>query len=480
MTRYALALVCALVTLLPAQLRADTLSCGTLDGLIESGPGGVATADIDLGGAYLLILDVDADTTISAAVDDSIVLTTGGVARLSVGPTLISAGLDFYLNGNDLFLDADSDSSISAAVDDNIAITAGGVLKATFGAHLTMASQLRLNNQLMAFDSGVTTYLQQGGANVVSFVSNAVIEAQLQAGYFEITNALKLGDATTPACEAAHGCLWVESDGTLHFRHGTSGDETIGGTLDTKAFHTSTGGTGTHWLGGYYTAPAASVTLTQASTTATHGTANVAYAAHAFYVAGAAGTCDTGCTTCRLDVEGTSITDAGVRTAADTETILADVTTGALDQYGETPKKWLGQVTYRLVPDAGNCSFTFNRGYAKYDDHWNRDFSLRAFGCVGQGGANDAGFDLEVLHHATTGWTYHASAFAPGGTVLAQLSTDYSTERELVSNIPFAYKRDDLNTSIAGATDEGFVFRMTTTANNAVERMTCRVGVILE
>jgi len=127
-------------------------------------------------------------------------------------------------------------------------------------------------------------------------------------------------------------------------------------------------GFGNFYLRGFYDCPVADSNLTQAATTQTYGSAAESHAAHAVCVAAAAGVTDgTGLV---LTVTGTSITDAGVRTTSDSEVIVADGTAAATDQYYETTKKWLGQVTYTLTSAGGATAynFDFNYGFAAYDD----------------------------------------------------------------------------------------------------------------
>jgi hypothetical protein len=242
------------------------------------------------------------------------------------------------------------------------------------------------------------------------------------------------------------------------------------------SFRSPAGGSGTYYAAGSYMAAAADANLDQAGAAITYGTANIAYAAHAFLVAAAAGTVNAG--SCSIVVSGTSITDEAVRTGGDSETIVADITAMATDEYFETTKKWIGQIVYTLTP-AGAATYAadFNYGYCKYDDCCNMNFTIIGTECIGRAGANDAGFDYELLLHSAAGWTYNAGAFVPGGTVLAAMSTDHGAERQIDNGEPFQYKRADLSQVVTGSDAEGFVIRITTTANNAVDSMDAHVKV---
>jgi len=231
------------------------------------------------------------------------------------------------------------------------------------------------------------------------------------------------------------------------------------------------GNADTHYFGGYYEAPAAHAVLTIGGTvTQTLGTAGEAKGAHAFCVASAAGGTDL-----VLTVTGVSITDAGVKNDSDSEVIVADTDAASTDEYFETTKKWLGQVTYTLTGSSG--AFTFNYGFCKYEDFGNRNFTITDFEITGHGGASESALDVQLLHHKTTGWTYSAAAFVPGDGAVVDLATDYGTNNNLTANEDFAYKRASLSTSVTGGNGEGVIVRVITAVNNSISSASIHVGV---
>jgi hypothetical protein len=241
-------------------------------------------------------------------------------------------------------------------------------------------------------------------------------------------------------------------------------------------FSARTATSGIYYLGGFYDAPAAAATLTQASSTQVFGSANSAVGAHAFIVFGSGGTDGTNIT---LTASGTSVTDAGVRTPADSEIVYTGPVAGlTLNDYLETSKKWVGAVTFTLTSDGVNFNLDFNYGWAKYEDFANINVTLRATEAVGLADASDAGFNVEVLHHKATGWTYSAAAFAPGATPLASLVGDYVTESNLTAGEGFAWKRADLVQAIDSANMEGLLMRVTTSVNNSVAYMSAHLAVV--
>jgi hypothetical protein len=241
----------------------------------------------------------------------------------------------------------------------------------------------------------------------------------------------------------------------------------------------TSGNPDTYYLAGYYDFPATDANLTQASTTQAHGVASNTYAAHSAIVAGGPGVV-VGGGQVGLRVTGTSITDAGVRTPGDSETIVNDITTLALNQFVEG-KKWLGVITFELFVVAGaptSYSLDFNYGYAKYEDFGNRNFTMTDIEAVGRGGASDPGFNIIMFHHNASGWTYAATGFVPGGTQISNMQTDESPDNSLTNNEPFAYKRAGLSTFVNGSDSEGIVIAVITTSGNSIESMNVHVGAV--
>lgn len=266
---------------------------------------------------------------------------------------------------------------------------------------------------------------------------------------------------------------------------GLSSDQLIEllGALSAKDYNFSSpsGSMGIFYAGGYYDSVASATVLDETSPSNVFGTANAGYGAHAFIVAGGAGVSNKTTGSVELVVQGTSMNDQGNRTPGDEEVLIADVEAESLNKYTETTNKWIGQITYLLrnngTGDATTFSLTFNNGLTKYEDIFNKDFKITGFEVVGLAGANDSGFDIRLLHHKATGWTYDNGAFVPGSTALAQWTSDYNTEINLVNGEQFAYKRDDLSQIINGDNGEGYIIEITTGANNAVKSMDIHVKV---
>jgi len=237
-----------------------------------------------------------------------------------------------------------------------------------------------------------------------------------------------------------------------------------------------------YFAAGFYFAPAADFNGTQGGTSVTLGSANVPYAAHVFIVAKQAGTATGGTGAVTITVAGTTITDAGVRAASQTVTMVTDITALTANEYVETPRKFIGAVVIKLeVGATGHTAYAldFNYGFCKYEDFGNRPFTITDFECVGFGNADDGGFQVELVHHKATGWTYHASAFNPGPAALKAMRTIHGTESDMDGDEPFAFKVTGVDTMVDGANSEGVIVHVTTTVNNSLEFMDTHIGVTL-
>jgi hypothetical protein len=239
-------------------------------------------------------------------------------------------------------------------------------------------------------------------------------------------------------------------------------------------------GAGTYYLFGDYIAPSTDITLTQAASTFSFGSANSAYGMRPFAVFAGGGTVDSGQVGLRW--VSTSITDSGVRTAGDVQVITDDITAPVLDEYIETQKKIIGAGQYELYIVSGaptTYSVSFNYGFAKYEDFGNRDLVLTDFEAVGLGGATDVNFILQLLKHSNVGWSYSATSFIPGNGSIADINSIYAPEDAVYSGEPFHFKLDStvLDETILGSADEGIIVKLVTTQNNTIQYLNCHIGV---
>ena len=223
------------------------------------------------------------------------------------------------------------------------------------------------------------------------------------------------------------------------------------------AFASPAGASGTFYAGGFYEYGSLDNDFDPAIN---FGTANASKAAHFFIVLGAQ-TVDE----LTIRITGTSINDNGVRTASDTQDIV--IPTGAsVNNFYETSKKWLGQVTIEVISGTPK---TCNYGFNKYWDNRNSNFRVVGFEATFRGGANDANGDIIIRHHKSTGWTFNTGSTPTPPAALASMSTDHSTEKQFVNGEYGAWKRVNLNTLVLGGADEGTIIEVITSANKAID-----------
>jgi hypothetical protein len=251
-------------------------------------------------------------------------------------------------------------------------------------------------------------------------------------------------------------------------------EQTTGSTPVVKSYSIADpGGDDVSYLAGFYDAPTTNTTLSLGGTTTqTYGTALGAKAAHAFCVAFGAGGTDN-----VLTVSGISITDGGVRNDSDSEILIADTDQASTNQYFETTKKWLGQVTYTLTGAVG--FFSFNYGFAKYEDFNNNLFTLISFDILFQSNVNATNQGIEVMHHQPINWTYAITGFVPGSDSLISMADDYGVNTSIFSGEQFPYKRTGLSFPVNGSSDEGVIVRLTQTTNNPYSFGTAHIGVLI-
>lgn len=248
----------------------------------------------------------------------------------------------------------------------------------------------------------------------------------------------------------------------------------VGTTKESRSYSFSDYGSDLNsFLGGFYIAPAAAATITIGGTASiTHGSAGIAYAAHAFAVfAGGSGSASA-----VLTVSGTSIDEDGNLTTSDSEIIFSGTTT--LNEYYETTKKWLGTVTYTITGTSG--SYTFNYGFAKYDDFGNVDFTVTNFEMTGRSSVAASNTDIILYHHIPTGFTYSAASFNPYPDKICSMIDDYSSSYSGLDNEGyFAYKRTNLSQIVYGSGSEGIVILFKQSTNSAVRYGTATVTVLI-
>ena len=214
----------------------------------------------------------------------------------------------------------------------------------------------------------------------------------------------------------------------------------------TFAFASVDVGSGTNYAGGYYMHGA---TANDFNPAITHGTADSAYNAHVYLVqAVGAGGGDT-----TVQIGGTSWDPiTGTRAAGATEDVVVSDAAAAGTFY-QSDKMWIGQVS--LTKTAGP-DLLCNYGFVNIWHHSLTDWYLCGFEIGWQGDGNDAGTNIQIIHHSPAGWTYNAGA--PATTpIIYDMQTDYNTEYESNNDEYGSYMRSGTNLLIEASLHHGVI-----------------------
>jgi hypothetical protein len=290
-----------------------------------------------------------------------------------------------------------------------------------------------------------------------SFANEVELEKHLAAHKWGASAGSLFRDESEGALKIWDGKRWVALVAPL-------------GAMAFKSLVTSTqgGAPGLYYVAGYYDASTTDEKLTQ-DVGAIYGTPRVAYGARAFIVAGGAGT-----KKAALVVKGTSVDAQGVRTAGDSEVLVADVKKLKVNQYVETAKRWVGTVTWKLD---GDSELNVNYGFAQCDSFGGRDVVVEELELSGRAGAMDPSLTVELHKHCAEGWTYAADRFVPGGDQVLAALGDYAPDDNLVQGGYFSYRREGLGKIVQGSKGEGVILRIQTTVAGAVEYLNAQLGV---
>jgi hypothetical protein len=269
--------------------------------------------------------------------------------------------------------------------------------------------------------------------------------------------------ANYPADEYEQCFALAQDTGSLYLSDGVVWQPSVAGPglvedIVGWGFRSSATASGTYYCAGHYLFGATDNDFSPALLN--FGTANSSHASHVFVVLGAVAVDEI-----TITVTGTSITDEGVRTTTDTDTIVIPDTTG-VDTYFETSKKFIGDVD--IATTAGTPK-TCNYGFCKYWDNFNRDFLVIAREATWLSGANDSTADLKLLHHKATGWTFNSGAEPTPPTPVASLQGSHVTEHELSAGECGAWKVTGLSETVVGSGSEGIIIEIIAGANRSFE-----------
>ena len=172
----------------------------------------IGTSNLDMNGNEL-ILDADADTSITADTDDQIDVKIGGADEYSFTATALD------LNGNELVLDADGDSKIEAGTDDTINIVSGGTTA------LTVDASGRVLKPQVPF------YYLRGGSAANVDMANADVFGSTNDGQAAFNTTGGYAGIRGFTYDSATGEINVPIDGLYHIGGNFYKNEDVGGVV---------------------------------------------------------------------------------------------------------------------------------------------------------------------------------------------------------------------------------------------------------
>ena len=159
------------------------------------GPAPEALVNKDLQGGEL-ILDSDADTTITADTDDQIDIKISGADDFAFKANTfeVQTGSNVDMNGTELILDADGDTSITADTDDQIDVRIAGADDFQFTANtfsvLSGSSQSFADSAEAKFGDGNDLTIKHDGSNSI-IQDSGTGQLNIAASQTSITNAAR-------------------------------------------------------------------------------------------------------------------------------------------------------------------------------------------------------------------------------------------------------------------------------------------------
>lgn len=195
------------------------------------------------------------------------------------------------------------------------------------------------------------------------------------------------------------------------------------------------------------------------------GAANNSYGAHAGIVIGGS---PVGPET--VTVSGTSVTNQGVKTPADSEVL--NIPAGApVNSYFQTTRKWVGTVTF--TPSGGAPNFNYLLVCAFNGNTTN--FIVRDIETSWIAAGGDADPDILLRHHRFSGWVYNAASppLTPGP-ITTLRSTYTPPDNAFVLGEPGCWQITDLGVVVFGNEGEGIFLELNTDAEvlgNALVRL---------
>jgi len=314
-------------------------------------------------------------------------------------------------------------------------------------------------NGLWSVYEGESTKISTGNGSLdLGDVVSDITEAGLEHGWFGYKHFYYASQSIMNAIVGYESNSLFPQDLTALEDWLTTGQEAIVSTMFSEISWpmTSVVGEPLIFAGGFYEFGGS---VDNFSSPVVFGDSKHPHGAHFMLVAGGTFSADT-----TYHVNGTKFSDTGVLEADYDATMVFPTGTEA-NAYISTEEKWVGQVT---VTKTSGDNINSCYGYCKYFEGKNLDFTVVGLEGLWLAGANDSGFDIELVHHSPTGWTYNASGTPVHPTAFAKLTEDYGDNHELSTGEYGAWKRTNLEVPISSSYTEGILVMIHTTSSRAI------------
>ena len=184
--------------------------------------------NLDMNGVEL-ILDADADTSITSDTDDQIDIKIAGADdfQFTANKFLVQTGSNIDMNGTELILDADADTSITADTDDQIDIKIAGADDFRFTANnfnILSGSTLTVDSGATITNSGTATNFGGGKIGQVLQTQKTDRTSIALSASNSFTAMTGISQAITPTATSSKVLVTVyftwhqlSGNGTMHF-----------------------------------------------------------------------------------------------------------------------------------------------------------------------------------------------------------------------------------------------------------------------
>lgn len=159
----------------------------TLGGIDVQGGVSTFSANVDLEGTARIILDADNDSDLYASADDTVVIRTGGTARMTINNTTVDYGSTALRTGGDIWIDTDTGDFRAGAGTSNLVANSSLIRLAnstvTFDITKPTAGDVSNGNIFLAADGVWKEPTASKGSVVTSGTTAQIMDSWLKSTY---------------------------------------------------------------------------------------------------------------------------------------------------------------------------------------------------------------------------------------------------------------------------------------------------------